>query len=157
MEQLISSFGPGLGILVLAIVCLAFFEHAADRYSGEKFLTSGKLLVLSSIAALYHGALYIERETGWFAGTPWMRWAMIASAGAVALALVVYSFRKSGLLWTVAGTVIQSALLYWTGPLLAVMLPAIVFYRMFKDFRGRPIAGPPSSSQTTVYINQSTY
>lgn len=157
MEQLISSFGRGLGILVLAIVCLAFFEHAADRYSGEKFLTSGKLLVLSWIAALYYGAFYIERETGWFAGAPWMGWAMIASTGAVALMLVVHSLRRSGLLWNVAGTVIQSAMLYWARPLLAVMLPAIVFYRMFKEFKGRPIAGPPSSSQTTVYINQSTY
>lgn len=157
MEQLFWTLAYGLGVIGACLFALMTFQHYSSKYAGYRFFTTRKLFGLSLIAALFHGAIYLDTETDHFADWPWAMETMIAVAGILAIYIVVKSIRHAGFVWASAGTSMQIALLYFLGPLLAIMPPVIAFYAVFKDsgVRFRPFAGTPQ--QTTVYINQTTY
>lgn len=157
MEQVFWALAYGLGVIGAGLFALGAFQHYSSKYAGYRFFTTRRLFGLTLIAALYHGAIYLDAETSYFANAPWAMPAMTAVAGILALYMVVKSFRHAGFVWAFAGTSLQITLLYFFGPLLAIMPPVIAFYAFFKDsgVRFRPFAGTPQ--QTTIYINQSTY
>ena len=157
MEQVFWAVAYGLGVIGAGLFALGAFQHYSSKYAGYRFFTTRKLFGLSLIAALFHGAIYLDAETDYFANAPWAMPAMIAVAGILALYMVVNSIRHAGFVWALVGTSLQIAMVYFLGPLLAIMPPVIVFYALFKDagIGFRPFAGPPQ--QTTVYINQTTY
>lgn len=157
MEQVFWELAYGLGVIGAGLFALGTFQHYSSKYAGYRFFTTRRLFGLSLIAALFHGAIYLDTKTDHFANAPWAMGAMIAAAGLLALYMIVKSIRHAGFVWALAGTSLQIALLYFFGPLLAIMPPVIAFYAVFKDsgVRFRPFAGTPQ--QTTVYINQTTY
>lgn len=157
MEQVFSALAYGLGVIGAGLFALGTFQHYSAKYAGYRFFTTRRLFGLSMIAALFHGAIYLDTKTEYFADASWAMPAMIALAGALALYMVVKSIRHAGIVWATAGIGLQIAMLYWLGSMLAIMPPVIAFYAFFKDsgVRFRPFAGTPQ--QTTIYINQSTY
>lgn len=156
-EQVFWALAYGLGVIGAGLFALGTFQHYSAKYAGYRFFTTRRLFGLSTIAALYHGAIYLDTKTEYFVDTPWAMPAMIALAGALALYMIVKSIRHAGIAWAIAGISLQIALLFWLGPFFAIMPPVIIFYALFKDagVKFRPFAGAPQ--QTTIYINQSTY
>lgn len=106
------------------------------------------------MAALYHGAFYLEDHTVHLAVKTWAFPAMVVGAAILAVYVIVQNVRQAGLIWGTAVTAAQSLVLVVLGPMFAAMLALFVFRGVTKTWRGGgfPPASPAPQQNFSIRI-----
>lgn len=158
MDELFWKIAIGAGAIALVVVAFGALHSLVETRTGYKPFTRQKLTLLSLMAAIYHGAFYLQDHTDHLAGKPWAFPAMVAGVAILAVYLIVQNFRSAGLLWGAVVTAAHSLALVVLGPMFAAMLALFVFRGVTKTWRngGLPSASP-APQQNFLYPNNMPY
>lgn len=133
MDALYPTIGLGMTGTVGLVLMFGMLHYVVGTKTGYRPFTRQKLTLLSIVAALYHGAFYLQDQTVYLAGKPWAFPAMIVSAALLGGLIVLQNIRKAGLIWGAAVTSGQSLILVVFGPMYAALLILFVLRGLTKD------------------------
>lgn len=157
MDDLYLKIVIGLAGIVGCVVAFGVLHSVVETKTGYQPFTRQRLTFLSFVAALYHGAFYLQNHTDHLAGKPWGFPAMVAAAVVLAVIVVVQNFRNAGFLWGAVVTAAQSLILISLGPMFAAMLALFIFRGMTKKWGHMGASPAPAPEPRFVYPNNSPY
>lgn len=157
MDDLYLKIGIGLAGIVGVVVAFGVLHSVVETKTGYQPFTRQRLTFLSFIAALYHGAFYLQDHTEHLAGKPWAFPTMVTAAAVLAVVVMVQNFRNAGLLWGAVVTTAQSLILISLGPMFAAMLALFVFRGMTKKWGHMGASPAPAPEPRFVYPNNYPY
>ena len=159
MEELFWQMGIGLAAILVVVLAYGALHSVVETKTGFEPFTRRKLMLLSAMASLYHGALYLHGQTGYLDGRPWAFPAMLAGAGALAVLIAVQNFKGAGVLWGAVVTAAQGLAVFVLGPMSVVLLAVLMFRSVTKSTGGgvslpaqTPVEQPPF-----LYPNNNPY
>lgn len=159
MDELYWKIAIGLAVIVGAVVAFSMLHSVVETKTGFKPFTRQRLTLLSFVAALYHGAFYLQDHTDYLAGKPWGFPSMVAGAAILGGLMVRRNFKQAGVLWGAIVTAAQALIMVVLGPMFAAMLVLFVFRGMTKNWGngGGAATASPAPQPNFLYPNNMPY